>query len=338
MLEHLPHGYRARPARVSDAEELIALFNACSRAVVGVDEHDVADLLIEWRSPGFNLDSDTILVETAGGSLVGYAEVWDTDEPHVRVFSWGRVDPGHRGLGIGTWLAAWEEERARRAIDRAPAGARVSLRQFVYKQDLEANSLLERSGFALVRLFFRMEAPLDVALPEPAWPEGVSVRTFSPDGDLEPLVRAIRDAFRDHWGHVESSFEEELQSWRHWITEDKEFDPSLWFLATAGGQIAGVTLCTPKVPGDPGLGYVNTVGVVRPWRRRGVALALLHHAFAEFRSRGKERVALGVDSSSLTGALRLYELAGMHPVRESHMYEKELRPGRDLTTQRLGDS
>ncbi len=335
MLEYLPDGYRPRPATVDDAEKLVAMFNACSRAVVGVDEHDTADLLIEWRSPGFNLESDTIVVEAQSGSLAGYAEVWDTDEPHVRIFCWGRVDPSHRGLGIGAWLAAWAEERARKAIGRAPAGARVSLRQFVYKQDSEANTLLERHGFALVRLFFRMEAPLDVVVPEPAWPEGAVVRTFNRDEDLEPLVRAIREAFRDHWGYVESSFEEELESWRHWIKEDKEFDPALWFLATVSGEIVGVTLCSPKVPGDPDLGYVNTVGVVRPWRRQGVALALLRHAFAEFQKRGKERVALGVDSSSLTGALRLYEAAGMHPVRESHMYEKELRPGRDLTTQNL---
>lgn len=335
MLDYLPHGYRPRPARVDDAEELVAMFNACSRAVVGVDEHDVADLLVEWRSPGFSLESDAIVVEAQNGSLAGYAEVWDTDEPHVRIFSWGRVAPNHRGLCIGTWLAAWEEERARKAIDRAPADARVSLRQFVYKQDSEANALLERHGFALVRLFFRMEAPLDIVVPEPTWPEGVVVRTFNPDEDLEPMVRAIRETFRDHWGYVESSFEEDVEGLRHWITEDKEFDPALWFLVSASGQIVGVTLCSAKVPGDPNLGYVNTVGVVRPWRRRGVALALLRHAFAEFQKRGKERVALGVDSSSLTGALRLYEAAGMHPVRESHMYEKELRPGRDLTTQNL---
>jgi ribosomal protein S18 acetylase RimI-like enzyme len=88
-------------------------------------------------------------------------------------------------------------------------------------------------------------------------------------------------------------------------------------------------------PGDPDLGYVNTLGVVRPWRRRGVALALLHHSFRELAERGKRRVALGVDGSSLTGAVRLYEKAGMHIARERVMFEKELRPGRDLTTQRL---
>jgi ribosomal protein S18 acetylase RimI-like enzyme len=66
-----------------------------------------------------------------------------------------------------------------------------------------------------------------------------------------------------------------------------------------------------------------------------VALALLHHSFHELGLRGKRRVGLGVDGSSLTGAVRLYERAGMHVHRERVLFEKELRPGRDLTTQRL---
>jgi len=90
-----------------------------------------------------------------------------------------------------------------------------------------------------------------------------------------------------------------------------------------------------KAPEDADLGYVHTLGVLRPWRRRGIALALLHHAFGELQRRGKKRVGLGVDAASLTGATRLYERAGMRPVRQSDLYEKELRPGRDLTTQGL---
>jgi mycothiol synthase len=91
-------------------------------------------------------------------------------------------------------------------------------------------------------------------------------------------------------------------------------------------------------PEDPDLGYVNTLGVVRPWRRRGIGLALLHHAFGELGGRGKKRVGLGVDGSSLTGAVRLYEQAGMHVERRRILYEKELRPGVDLTTQSLEES
>jgi hypothetical protein len=48
-------------------------------------------------------------------------------------------------------------------------------------------------------------------------------------------------------------------------------------------------------------------------------------------------VGLGVDATSLTGATRLYEKAGMHVQRKSVTYEKMLRAGRDLTTQTLED-
>ncbi|MEO8330435.1 MAG: GNAT family N-acetyltransferase, partial [Candidatus Nanopelagicales bacterium] len=43
----------------------------------------------------------------------------------------------------------------------------------------------------------------------------------------------------------------------------------------------------------------------------GIARALLFTAFAEYRSRGRTSVELGVDSSNETGATRLYESVGM---------------------------
>jgi GNAT superfamily N-acetyltransferase len=78
--------------------------------------------------------------------------------------------------------------------------------------------------------------------------------------------------------------------------------------------------------------------VRRSWRRKGVALGLLHHTFGEFYRRGKNKVALDVDAHSLTGATGLYEKAGMHNARQSAVYEKELRPGKDLSTQSLSET
>jgi len=46
-------------------------------------------------------------------------------------------------------------------------------------------------------------------------------------------------------------------------------------------------------------------------------------------------VGLGVDAGSLTGATRLYERAGMRPIRQFDTYELELRPGRDISLQKL---
>jgi ribosomal protein S18 acetylase RimI-like enzyme len=103
-----------------------------------------------------------------------------------------------------------------------------------------------------------------------------------------------------------------------------------------GDEIAGAALCwaVPSL-GENGLGWVGQLWVRRPWRRRGLGLALLHHAFRELYQRGYARVGLGVDSESLTGATRLYERAGMHMAHQWDNYQLELRSGVEYTVSRL---
>jgi mycothiol synthase len=337
LLKNLPRGCKSRPARMEDAENAVALFNACSKDLIGETPHDVDEQRVEWRTPKFDLETDTRLVSAPDGSIIGYAEVWDAEEPHVSIYSWARVHPNYRGLGIGASLLRWQESRARETVPSAPAGARVALHHSVWQQDEPAHELLEARGFKLVRHFWRMVIEMDGPPLEPTWPEGITVRTFDPAVDLEAAVCSVRDAFKDHWGHVDTPFEQELEFWRHWISEEKDFDPSIWYLAMDGDEIVGTSLCWPKRHEDPQMGWINVLGVRRPWRRRGVGLALLHHSFGEFHRRGKRRVGLGVDAASLTGATRVYERAGMKPVRQSDAYEKELRPGKDLSRRTLDE-
>ena len=138
-------------------------------------------------------------------------------------------------------------------------------------------------------------------------------------------VAAIRDAFQDHWGHVDTPFEEDLEEWKQWIHEDEDFDTDLWFLAMDGDEIAGFCQCYPIVGEDPRVGLVDELGVRRQWRGRGIATALLQHAFGAFFERDKPIVELGVDSQSPTGATRLYEKAGMSVTWTNNVYEIELR-------------
>ncbi|MCK5586097.1 GNAT family N-acetyltransferase, partial [Candidatus Bipolaricaulota bacterium] len=203
--------------------------------------------------------------------------------------------------------------------------------------DVQVNSLFETRGYNIIRHFMRMTIELDHDIPEPVWAQGVSVRAFVFEDDLEQMVHAFRDSFQDHWGHIEKSFEEELKEWDYWIREDEQFDPTLTFLAMAGDEIVGLSSCDPKFSEDPDMGFVDVLGVRRAWRRKGIALALLHHSFREFQQRGQKRVTLGVDATSLTGAHKLYEAAGMEPTRQINVFEKELRPGIDLSLQTLGE-
>ena len=181
--------------------------------------------------------------------------------------------------------------------------------------------MLETSGYGPVRGIYVRDTPLDDPPPRPRWPADISVRTFVSGRDERAAHEAVEDAFRDLWGRPRNPFERFVRE-----TKKENFDPSLWFLAVEGDEIAGLTLCKTLA----GQGWVDVVGVRRPWRNRGLGLALLRHAFTEYYRRGTHRVSLSVDAESITGAPRLYGRAGMR-VRESYMiYLKELRPGVDL--------
>jgi hypothetical protein len=65
---------------------------------------------------------------------------------------------------------------------------------------------------------------------------------------------------------------------------------------------------------------------------------MLYQVFGNFHRRGQYKAGLGVDTDSLTGALRLYEKAGMRVFRQRDAFEKILRPGQDLSTQSLEKS
>lgn len=328
----LSGNFTTRPATLDDLEPIVALFNTCCIEQIGKPLYKLDDVQTWWQTPSFNMETNTRVVLAPDDELVGCVGLWDS-APHVRVFADVCVHPEYRGRSIGTYLSQWTEGRARQAIAQAPEGARVVLHQNAMSTDTTAQALLLRQGYRLVRHYFDMIIEMDAPPPEPVVPEGITIRPFIRERETRALVQASREAFRDHWGYVETPFEEDFEEWVHWMDNDPSFDPSLWFVAVSGAEIVGMSLCCNAVAEDPDAGHVDELCVRRPWRRRGIALALLRHSFGALYRRDKPKVTLGVDAQSLTGALRLYEKAGMRVQRQHDRYEKELRPGKDLSTQ-----
>jgi mycothiol synthase len=334
MKNFLPEQYRSRPATMADLKSTVEMFNADARQIVGVDKFILREIGNDWQTPGFNLDTDTRIVLSPDGDVVGYYEVWDL-EPHVLINCWGRVHPEHNNLGLGTYLLEWAEMRANQAIPKAPNKARVGMICTTIILNQAAQNLFQAAGMEVVRNWLRMVIDLDSPPPKPQIPEGIEIRTLVVDRDEWQLSKAIIEAFKDHWGYIERPMEEEHERWMHMVRNNEDFDPSLCFLAWDGDQIAGASLCWPKSHDDADMGWVDELAVRRPWRQRGLGLGLLHHSFGVFYQREKLRVGLGVDAQNLTSALRLYEKAGMHsdPNRQYISYEKEIRSGVDLITQ-----
>jgi mycothiol synthase len=314
----LPEGYAARAPEREDAEVVAALVYASDLADTGASDMSVEELLDDWHS--LDLAEDAVVVVTPAGAIAAYADA--INRSFVAVSVYGYVHPDFRGLGLGTYLVAWGERLTRERMPNAPENARVIVQHYINTTSETAQRLLESLDYAPVRGVYVMETELHEAPPQPHWPEGISVRTFVQGQDERPLFEAVEDAFRDTWGRPRGTFERFVGE-----TQTESFDPGLWFLAMDGEEIAGATLCK-TLAGD---GWVHVVGVRRPWRNRGLGLALLRHALAEYHRCGVLKVALSVDAESITGAPRLYGRAGMR-VRESYaIYLKELRPGEDLS-------
>jgi mycothiol synthase len=220
------------------------------------------------------------------------------------------------------------------ALPNVPVDLRFAPRVGTYREAEQPKKLFDDMGYLPIRSSYTMLIEMDAPVPEPEFPAGILVRTYRPETDAEAVYRAQTDSFRDHFGFVEEPFEEGLEHFRH-FWEQPGFDPTLLFLAMDGDEVAGISLCPPHAIEDSELGWVGTLGVRRPWRKRGIGLALLRYSFNEFYRRGKRKVGLGVDAQNLTGALRLYENAGMHVQQAFDLYEKELRPGVEISVESL---
>jgi ribosomal protein S18 acetylase RimI-like enzyme len=148
---------------------------------------------------------------------------------------------------------------------------------------------------------FRMRIDLDpTALYEQRWPPGIRVRCFTPR-DAEGLHALLVRGYRHGGGSVA-----ELDTWLPQMTGDEEYDPALWFLADAKGELAGAILCWKS-------GFVKDLMVDEPWRGRGLGEALLRRALSTFASRGMDTVELKVHADN-AAAIRLYERVGMRVV------------------------
>jgi mycothiol synthase len=221
----------------------------------------------------------------------------------------GIVAQGAKSRGLGARIVDNGEARAR---DRGAARVQT----FGLEQDTAAAQLFEQHGFALARRFYEMAIELAAAPIVPELPEGFTLERFRTE-DARPFYEALDAAFQDHWEHHSIGFD------RWWEEKQKahDFDPTLWFLIRDGDEVAATIRNDPERNGG---GYVGALGVVQPWRGKGLGRALLLRTFAEFYSRGVPRVTLGVDVQNSTGATKLYESVGMTTENAAGVYEKAL--------------
>jgi ribosomal protein S18 acetylase RimI-like enzyme len=295
--------FTIRPVKLDDLSAVTELFNEHSRRLHGTTDDTAEEILQYWESPDVDFEKEVIVAEGSDDSIVGYGDV------------------GESGESIWLDIRAFDSEPQQALLEALELIARerkpgARLLGFVTEKDTGLRRVYEEHGYQVIRLSYRMEIELRDLPAEASATDGFSIRTMR-EGEEELIYEVHEQSFEDAWLHTREPFEQ----WRHWFVKDPSFDPSLWFIAEADGELVGVAICNTRGT-DPGLGWVRILGVLRSHRRRGIGEALLRHAFAEFKHRGFERVGLGVDAESPTGAVALYERAEMHVARTSLQLEK----------------
>jgi ribosomal protein S18 acetylase RimI-like enzyme len=289
----------------------------------GIDYLPTVDALRVDYENGAEFDPRRdVLVAADGGTLVAATEIEVRTRDGIGVHqTQGWVRPAWRRRGLGRSLLAWSERRAREValVDGRPA--RRALTAWPDDQQVGAIALSEGAGYRAVRFGFLMIRDLGDPIRDMALPEGLEVRPVMPD-QHRAIWDADVEAFRDHWDPLERT-DADFAGW----FAKPELDTSLWQVAWDGDEVAGSVMTFVFENENAELGvsraWLEHISVRRPWRRRGLASALIGRALVALREGGFDEAALGVDAENPSGALRLYEALGFRRQRVHVAYRKE---------------
>lgn len=277
--------------------------------------------------PNFDPARDVLIAEVAG-KMVAHSDTrwWVVPADHnVILHSYGFVHPDWRHKGIGRAMLRANQAHLYEVATQLQE--KYSPSDWTFYFGSTANNfqsgnlaLLKSEGFQPIRQSYMMRRPNLDHIPDLPLPDGLEVRPVQPE-QYHQVWEASQEAFRDHWGYSEPS-EESFQNW----LKSPLFQPELWQVAWEGDQVAGMVqnfiVATDNAALGQKRGWTEGISVRRPWRRRGLARALLARSIQMHRDLGMTETALGVDAENPNGARQLYESMGYQTFRVNITYRK----------------
>jgi mycothiol synthase len=308
-----------------DYPAMVAVLEACNR-VDGIEHTDTVENVAATYRHLVNCDphKDMLFVEM-NGTLIGFGRVWWVlRSDGLRAYMhFAVLLPEWRGKGIRRAMLRNNERRIRHIAATDPYEVPSVIETWAAETEIDWNSLLVSEGYKPVRYGFEMVRPNLDEIPNLPLPSGIEVRPALPQ-HYRRIWDAQAEAFQDHWGATEWK-DEWFEAWQ----ERPIFNPQLWQVAWDGDEIAGMIL--NFIDEDENRehhrrrGYTENISVRRPWRRRGLARALLARSLKVLEGHGMTEAALGVDAENISGALGLYESMGFRTVRRHTTYHKPLK-------------
>ncbi|MFG1839293.1 GNAT family N-acetyltransferase [Micromonospora sp. NPDC049175] len=305
-------------ATLDDAEPLAALFRrAEASAPVGLDQRPEG-VHLRLATLGPDLARHTLVGVADDGTVAAYAEVADMGEVDgVRRLRLTAVaHPDLRG-DVRTELHRWLVERAER-LRRTGGTARAAvLGTRCAENDEAGHRLLVEEGFTPAR----HERDLVLAVPESpptvALPPGLVLEPV--DARYEELTRlAHNEAYADSPAAVRP----DQRTWPQHAVAHPRFLPDLSCLllaeeGRADNPVAAFLFALADEGTDEPTALLHCLGTRQPWRRHGLATAMIVRALHQARSSGYRRLRLQVSDTNHP-ALALYRRLGFTESGRGH--------------------
>lgn len=314
-------GHTWRQLAVEDAPALHELELDCAAVDGGTNLGTVQEYRKKLEAAGENLVTDTLCAVDSRGQLA--ATAWVTCDASLkheyRVFLDGRVHPGYRGRGLGSFILGWMEARASQMLSAFEESRPRVLRIDFYNRGEDAVALFEQQGFQFVFAEDEMRRDLSQPIPVLELPRGMTLVSWTPER-AALFFDVYQDAFRERPGFP--SWTEDV--WRHNFAEGADFRADLSLLLLDGAEPTGFAIChveSDEEQGSGSKGWIAQMGVRPAWRKRGLGSALLCEAMRRFRSKGLRWAALDVNTDN-PKARRLYQRLGFERLKTYTSFQK----------------
>lgn len=311
------------PATTADAAGLSDLFNSIGEYDETPERLSAESMLHELEAYFLPIEERTVVGRNGEGLVVAYGTVFHrpADGSEHRVHLNLYVGPQNRDAGLEDAIADWAVATATDVLQAQQADRKYLCASFYEKQEETAQRYAAR-GFEPVKYWWEMERYLAeeiASVPE----EGFAVVPWEVD-HAEPARLVYNAAFADHWGSAPM----DSPTWSRLVLDSPGFRHNYSYVAVADGEVVGYA-ANEAYPEDwEAAGrsevWIGGLGVVRGWRKRGVATALLAHSMVAMKGDGIDAAMIGVDSASPTDAQHLYHGVGFRTKITGTTWQREV--------------
>lgn len=280
---------RLSPAEIESVGKLV---DAATRAdgVNPLSEH----VWLHLKHGGDHHD-EHLLVRDEGGRTVAYAHFDETDTVSGASTELV-VHPQFRRRGLGTALV-------KELLSSSKDGR---LRLWAHGESASSAALADSLGFRRQRILWQMRRSLRSELPDPSFPDSMTLAAFRRGHDEDELLRVNAASFQglpDQAAWDRNDLDQRLgEDW---------FAPEGIIMAWTSSSLAGFHWT--KIHGDENshepIGEVYVLAVDPAWQGKGLGRALTLAGLHHLRAQGLSQVMLYVDSSN-AAAIKLYSGLG----------------------------